>query len=205
MTGVDIMRMLRGLLDDGREWYPSLAEAINSLNEAQRQFLRLCVQNGNERALRPLHRISNLVADGTTISGVAYPRSCMLYFTSPKDANRQYAAYTDYDTFLNYRDPNYATGQKMPQSAKYTFYNNALYFHPNNAAYRGELYYITYPTLFAFAPGNLTGTFDFPDEFHAEIVAIGAKIINEMDVLEYQRSKPVPPETRLDIPDLTLR
>lgn len=199
MNGTEIMQMLRTLLDDGREFFPTLPEALSSINEAQNVMLKRFIAENNERALRPLYTASSLVASGTTITGVAAPRACHIYYANTLNYTRHYASYKNYDVFLNYTDPNFTVGGGMPETAYWTFANDTLLFHPDSGSYRGQLWYIAYPSAFTYGIGNLADTFDFPVEFHPKIVALAAQIINEADVLEYDRSEVPDPRKKLTI------
>ncbi len=199
MIGTEIMQLLRTLLDDGREFFPTLPEALSAINEAQNIFLKSCIASNDERALRPLYATSGLVANGTTIANVAAPRACLIYYANTQNYTRHFASYSDYDTFLNYIDPNFAVGQAMPETAIWTFYQDKLFFHPVSGSYRGELWYVGYPSSFTFSVGTQNDTFDFPKEYHPKIVSIAAQIINESDVLETERGEVPDPRMRLPI------
>lgn len=193
------MQLLRTLLDDGKEFFPTLTEAVSAMNEAQTIMLKRWIAAGDERALRPLYVKSARVANGAAITGVAAPRACFIYYADVANARRNFASYKDYDVFLNYTDPNFSIGGGMPETAWWTYYNDKLYFHPDSGSYRGELWYVGYPTAFAFPASPTAVAFDFPAEYHPKIVALAAQIINESDVLETERGAIPDPRTRLPI------
>jgi len=208
MNGSGIMRLLRTLVDDGKEWMPSLDLALACINEAQYRFLDMCLVEGDERALRPLYVISPVTTDGMQLPSPSrlHLRGCMLYLNPAmqRDEIRLYATYVPYSEFLNFKDPGSAPSQVMPQSAYYSYYNDRLYFHPSNVGVYAEIYYIKPPTLFTFGVGNTNGTFDFPPEYHAKIVAIAADLINDMDTLELRRSEMQDPSKTVSISDTAL-
>ena len=207
MTGLEAMHLLRIMLDDGKEFFPTLTEAIAAINEAQNRLMRKWVAEGNERALRPLHTFTGLLDNGGTVNNALYVKGAYITYTTSDNVVRVYAKYVDYDTYLNYTAPGFDTGQAMPSTAYYTIHgdaaNSEVYFTHNDAAQIIVLCIMQPPTAFAFSSGNQGFIMTFPKEFHSQIISLAAQIINDSDILENERSTPADPRQVLPLSVMT--
>jgi hypothetical protein len=225
MTSNDTMQFIRTLLDDGRDWFPTTAEVIRAVNEAQIAKLNEYYKMHDERALRPLYRqtarFSSGALVGDTVGGIVYqvmfPRALKILATGQSpEAQGVHADYVPEELYFNYEAPGVAAGTTFPRTARYTitraydaFYLDTetyCYFTSggnNTIAPQAILWYIVYPLPFTFDKILLTGTpLQVPQEYHPEICMYAAELLNDMDVNEIERGDVAYQNQRLTLDSL---
>lgn len=214
MTPNDCMIFIRTLLDDSRDWFPTTTEIENAVNQAQIEKIRQYYVANDERALRPLYRETALLSSGDRVvdingADLFYPRSCKVYVDNQMPDTSAYAAqFKDPSLFFNYVPPLWEVGMEFPRTAYYTITKAwdgvasdwATYLHFNGSATTlAKLRYIAYPATFQYyAVATQTGL-SLPSEYHPEICALAAEILNDMDVGEQERGEPVFQNQRLSM------
>ena len=63
MTAIEVLNIVRTLLDSGREWYVSLPVVEHYINEAQLKVLRQYIILGEERPIFPLFTVVTFTVD----------------------------------------------------------------------------------------------------------------------------------------------
>jgi hypothetical protein len=147
MTALQTINIIRSLLDDGLDWFPTLQQTIDAINEAQRRVVHEAVRRRDQRILRPLIYEDRVVTEENNavtaemrtvdssgnIRYAMFPVSCRIteYTTNAKlsrpGAKTFVARWMPYNTFMNYygqapvRRPSYTTGLQYPRDAIYTF------------------------------------------------------------------------------------
>lgn len=217
MTVPEIIHTLELLLDDGRLTFPRIPEAVEAVNEAQYRKLKEYFRTDEQRALRLLYRKSDLVYDGAEISDnsqpVLYPSACRVYDTllnaaDPVDEFQSLMAeYIDPPREINLDEQvKFQRGNNFPRNAYYTVkYNfsagrrrSTLHFArattplaPGTFPPWARLWYVVEPPRFSFDPLNDTNWqgLSVPREYQMDIVVLAAEILNDIDVLELERSQ----------------
>lgn len=229
MKIVEIIQLTKMLLDDQGEWFVEnrAGTKVNNflsewINEAQNALIEDYYKMNDERALRTLYVSAEGLSNGASITDLLYPRSCKIYIGSNVKRNGRSASYLDYDKFLSRNKYYSATAAK---TLNYTImYNQSdksiLYFTPSEATatVRGvdtdvpvtaEIWYIRKPDKFYFDKDDVnsvnTHSLELPDEYHVEVCALAAKLINDIDVGEQERGQLVNPNMRLDLTDITMK
>lgn len=215
MTAQETMDMVRILLDDSRDWYPTLNLVISAINTAHRRKVQESYDKQDERALRPFYKVTDWIPDRTYISDILYPRACKMKYAqniNPANINQPpftYATddfshnitYEDADTMFNYAAVGESDVQTFTRECQYTLYydnvNNqaGVYFTADLNAINGgselfKLWYIAQPREFLFAPtqSQLALPLQIPSEYHFEVCTMAAEILNDIDVNELERS-----------------
>jgi hypothetical protein len=204
MTAKDSLDFIRMLLDDSRDWFPTLNLILATINTAQRRKLQHYYDKQDERALRPFYKETAWIQSPTLITDILYPRTCKMKF-SPNDADNlsHVITHLDSELYFNYNQRGDATGMTYPRNAVYTIYWDSIanisgkYFIATNSTVndRYKLWYIQEPNVFNYAPnpgfGNLSigVPLQFPSEYHPEILSLAAEMLNDIDVGEMQRGE----------------
>jgi hypothetical protein len=196
------------MLDDSRDWFPTTDEMVRMINQAQIRKLQEYYIAHDERALRPLYRVTARFSSGAlvgdTVGGIVYPcmypRALRVYpTTQTPEAQGMHADYVTEALFQNYVDPAFDPGSTFPRSARYTitraydaFYLDSetycLFSNVTGGSNCAKLWYIVYPLPFTFDKLNLTGTtLQVPQEYHPEICMLAAELLNDADVNEIER------------------
>jgi len=121
MTALETVNMVRMLLDDSRDWFPTTDFINQSINDAQIQKIKEFYMKNDERALRPLYRKAYnsaggiLLIDGELIydangdlAKILYPRSCKITksqsfpTTNPPYHAMAEATYLENSVYLNF-------------------------------------------------------------------------------------------------------
>lgn len=210
MRAIDVVYAIRMLLDDSRDWYFPLI--VNAINEAQLKKIREYYNQNNEMALRPLHSIARNIDPInpaiTPILDFLYPRACRFYFSDgvtnqnvfidatylepQKISQMAFPVFTPNNPFAF---PPYA---EFPKTAVYSVLerNNqwVLYAPWVSPQTRAELYYIRRPNPFRFSFDTSNRVIDLygleiDPLYHHEVVAYAAELLNNIDVLEFERSE----------------
>lgn len=210
MTSSQTMQLIRTLLDDGRDWFPTTDEIVRTINQAQITKIHEYYAAGDERALRPLYRqtarFSNGALVGDTVAGTVYqclyPRALKIFDNvSTPLSQGNHADYVPEDVFFNYSAPGASPGTTFPRTVRYTITKayDAFYSDIETYCYFTDggnssptvcaiLWYIVTPLPFTFNKLSLTGTaLQLPEEYHPEIAMLAAEILNDMDVNEVER------------------
>ncbi len=185
MTSGEVIDVLRMQLDDGLLRHTGKTEALRSINEAQRALLRLFYRSGNERALRPLYRVTALLDNGDSVPGVEYPRACRIYNSeTDPDATSWSAVHVKHELFLHYAGAGHGVGADFTPSpqALYCWHNNQLFFVKAGADQRAKFWYVKAPETFTESV-----TLELPAEFHMRIASYAAELLNEADEGELER------------------
>lgn len=141
MTSLETMDMVRLLLDDSRDWFPTTAFIVQTINDAQLQKINEYYKQGDERALRPLYRQAydaagsvflfdgNLIYDvNGNLDSVLYPRSCKIMSsvnassTNPPYSTMVTANYLENAVYYNY----VRNTINLPNPILVTGFNNVL-------------------------------------------------------------------------------
>ena len=195
--------MIRMLLDDARDWFPTTDELYNAMTQAQMKVVERAYREGDERALRLLYReASPLLASGEVICQelialrrvVLYPRACRLYEDEQiEDCAGVVANYVSPDVYFNYTYPDFAINSVFPRDAVYTvigrwnylgnnYYDQIIYFN-GDADARARFVFIVKPDPISVLASN----YQLPEEYHPMINTLAAELLNDMDVGEMER------------------
>lgn len=147
MTAAECVYTTRMLIDDGRDWFPTTAFLVETLNYAQYQVIHQLFQAQDERGLRPLHQETLWLRNGDPITRTVganrltclYPRgvrivadpTALIIPTTPISGNMitGTSKYLDNNNFYNYALPNYNVYTDYPRMSYYTItysYNPGL-------------------------------------------------------------------------------
>lgn len=201
MTAIETMRFIRMLLDDSRDWFPTTAEVVNLVNEAQIRKIHEYYIKMQERALRPLYRESTGLSDGDQIvSGtrpLMFPRACRVNKSGEDDGYSLHARYMDPARYYNYAPPGSMPSDRFPRTIYYTITkqydatDGALetYFHISDTDLEAKLLWVIDPTPFNYdenTPGNNI-SLAISEEYHHEVSILAAELANTIDVGERER------------------
>jgi hypothetical protein len=118
------------------------------------------------------------------------------------------------DVYLNYIRTTHRNqpAQAFPRSAYYTIQKSYvavdgtiksyIRFSKGEAGNRAKLWYIAYPKIYNHVFTGEAGTnqnLELPNEYHFEICALAAELINDMDVNELERGQIAYQNQRLTI------
>lgn len=227
MTITETYQMIMMLLDESRADYCTDNEINRAINEAQLKKLNEYYQKQEERALMPLYRQSEFLDNNDEIIDIGgrhllYPRSLRIYKNIiQSDSQSQIAEFIDADIYLNcirtiHRENG---GQNFPRSGYYTIIkgivksdahalvqtmvNTQIRFTKGNSENRAKIWYIANPLDYYWDvedPTNpLNHGLEIADEYHIEVCATAAEIINDMDVGELERGEIAFQNQRLSI------
>jgi hypothetical protein len=215
MTALETLNTVRMMLDDGKDWYPSLANVLRQINEAQIITIMKYHNLADERFLRTLYVENTGVTDGGIIDINAgdcmYVRSVRLFesaFTTYETS--VHAEYIPYALYINENHPSYERGQYFPKNAVWTFrerqdidgiMKKILYFKIGNTSpdMTANVWYIKYPDTFIVDNFNDV-PLQVPAEYHPEICFLAAERINTHDVGEMERGDiAIPGQQRLTL------
>lgn len=220
MTALESVNLIRLMLDDSRDYYWSTAMIIKAINEAQIRKIREYNMRDDERALRPLYTQATDIADGDVVvdvngNSILFPRACRVRQSQTgagvaTAAQGQIAGYLEEDVFFNFAlSPDFSSagsGTAFPRACFFTItkqWNNdplVLAFESvlrftggNNAGWVADLWYIPEPVSFNYVDGDRTAdvVLVLPEEYHPEICALAAELLNDLDVNEMGRGEPV--------------
>lgn len=219
MTPLETVKMVRMLTDDSRDWYPTLDYVNKAINEAQMLIIRKYYQSQQERALRELYRNTGYISNGSQIlssdsppRGLLYPRACRKKTSiTHSDQTSHIIPYIDKDIYLNYLARADTEGAKQPKFSYYTVvkeYRNGalvdvLYF-TNSSGEVADLWFISYPPQFVYNNSPSDVGLSLSPEYHFEIAALAAEIINDIDVGEMERGNVGAENQRLNLEGLAL-
>lgn len=203
MTNSQALTLLRMLLDDSRDWYPTLTMVKASINTAQNRLLHKYYKEQNERALRPFYAETTWITDLTLISDILYPRSCKMRYNANLIPQSHEIAYLEPNLYFNYFPYGDDRSDLFPRAMYYTIYGDTInnvsgkYFTARTIkAMPGDtplfkLWYIKEPAVWNFDQAGLSPlnnvSLEFPSEFHVELITMAAEILNDIDVGEQER------------------
>lgn len=211
MSLTEILNMVRMLMDDSQDWYPTNEYVMHVLNQAQLQMVEKAYQEGQEQLLRPLYETSALLANSTVVAAstgepVLYPRTCR-YYANAGDAvtDTWITTYVTSDRYNHYAAPGVTS---FPMDLSYTLtpewdavlsqYVTKIYFtgSPGPAIPHVRLLFIRKPaTVGAWVPptplggGGYYQNLEVPAEYHFEACTLTAELLNDIDVGERERSE----------------
>lgn len=196
--------MVRSMIDDRRESFPTAYAGeeipiVRAINDAQLEKIRFYYDNNEERALRTLYRFEQQVTNGSVVSvngqKMLYARSVVLYESWPLDEDKGVCAkFLDVDDFNNFGFSNgFEIGSRFPREAYYTATSDALgsrlLFTAPSVNAVASLWFICQPIRFAWDKDGLSNYgLELPAEFHIEVCSLAAEKLNDLDVLEIERS-----------------
>ncbi len=156
MTTYETIDYIRMLIDDGVDWFPTLPELLNIINEAQYRVIHKALTVKDEKALRPLYRDSVdltsadislndsvvLPVDTTAGTGVLSSRSCRINNQSaPSTSVEVVATYLPYGEYLNYTNPAFRKGLTYPRTVYYTLIKKNDLFGAGATTFRTIIYF----------------------------------------------------------------
>lgn len=195
MTQFETLYMIEMLVDDGMLEYAGDAEVLSTINEAQMTKLRDYYAQPDERAMRPFYKQSGFLDSGAAIADLLFVRAVRVYDTTTQaDADSRTASYIDYGKFINYDSPGFGPGLAHIQTSHYTLYNGNLYFDKKASTQRAKVWYVRTPATF-----STSQPLELPAEYHFEVVALAADMLNDMDVNEQERGVPAEQNQPLSI------
>lgn len=204
MTASETVQMVRMLIDDSREWYPmpyagAELPIVKAINDAQIQKLKQYYVHNDERGMRPFYKYISRITNLSTINDLFFPRAVKIVTDQGSEpTNGECATYLEYSKFSNFTmDNGFASGANFPRAAYYTIsqtysggsYQSVIEFTKPTANSNASIWYVRYPHRFQWDP---TGTTNFdlelPKEYHIEVCSLAAEMLNDIDVLEQERS-----------------
>lgn len=214
MTAEETIRTIRMLLDDSRDWFFSLAEINQTVNDVQLRFIHEAYTKEDERLLRPLYRY-NIFSYGEKVLStdnekLLYPKACRLTPLPLIWDNKmitQQARYVKPRGLLYFPKRSFQREAGFPRDAVYTIMNNQSPLRPTETEYfsyiyfngypdtKAHLWFIVLPALFHWEPPNITGTGDneyplsLPLEYHLDICLAAAELLNNRDAGEMERGE----------------
>jgi len=212
MTALETIDMVRLLLDEQRDSFFDTQLKIDAINAAQLRKLHEYYMRGDERALRPLYSTASNMQNGGVIQDTLnrrciYPRSCRIRqhdgVSLVPIAQSVMAEYLPANEFMNYTAFNRSSATVMPRAAYYTVTKGwngitgvlspIIRFTANSNLDVADVWFIRMPDDYAYVNADRTADvpLSFPQEYHIEIVALAADMINDIDVEEYERGMPV--------------
>lgn len=221
MTPSETVHMVRMLIDDSRDWFPTLEYVNSAINEAQIMVIKKLYALQEERGLRTLYRETGYIPNGSIIQSqdseprkLLFPRVCRKKsLITHSDNTSHIITYIDKNVYLNYITRDDREGKRQPRFSYYTIIKeirddelfDILYFSSKTSEEVANLWFISYPPKFIYEnkPNTDVGL-SLPDEYHFDIVTLAAEIINDIDVGEIERGQFIPENQRLNLEGLSL-
>lgn len=227
MTPYEVVSTVRMLTDDMIDYAlirsnPNNPTTINTIiNKAQDEIVERAYKKQDERCLRPLYTIALQMMYGNTLPNFLYPRGCTVYPQPPSPTQGAftgiYATYSDYDEYINLDTPAMGPGVPMPSAANWTITGDATMVNPNVLLFStrvpftgievADVLYVRQPIRFNFDTNNIPASvgLSIPEEYHYEVCALAAHLLNISDVNEYQRENNEFLGAKIDFQNLTYK
>lgn len=190
MTSTDVLNAIRMLLDDNVDYDIPTSHIVAMVNEAQNTVIMDALKEGDERCLKPLYRVTDLIANGDTINNIMVTRACRVYATNAQaDKDSAIAQYLNPAVFSNLETDFYINNSTKDDRDGYYYTlekngnNGVLKYNATDTDTRAKVVYIKSVT-----PFTTTVKLEIPTEYYAKVIFRATELLIAQDVNEQQRS-----------------